>query len=199
MPGRRTRSGVGVRLCRKKESERRVRGLLGVVEWYRCRDKEENYKIISVWHNHVLSEKAGQIVPNLPVLPLEFELCSKSTRLTSQISHKTLLRSISRANLQKADERTDEISLPPLDERHWSPVQLWELERRELILIECIYFLISFVLFPQPREHRIWHKNGLSFIPSTLVDLKKEGALWRLLCFHMEFMVSGSEMLQKSP
>lgn len=65
-------------LRRKKESEKRLRGLLVVVRWYRDGEGEAEKKIIiSVRWYYVLSERKGR-VHNPPVLPLEFELCSKS-------------------------------------------------------------------------------------------------------------------------
>lgn len=52
---------MGVLTLEEKESEKRVRGLLGVVGWYRDGAGEEKKKIIiSVRHCSVLSESLGR-------------------------------------------------------------------------------------------------------------------------------------------
>ena len=76
---------------------KRALGCCGVVQRWGWGGKEKNNYFCSILLR--LEWKSGQTVHSSPVLPLDFELRSKSTRLPSQISRKTPLRGVLRANL----------------------------------------------------------------------------------------------------
>lgn len=144
-----------------KESGRRVRV---VQRW----GWEEKKKITFIWPYYVLSEKQNNERHWCCLWSLN---CVQSLiHLPSQISHKTPFGSVLGANLLNvlAQGRWggQMKSYYSFQMRNTWALLSYENERGELILIECIYSLISVLLPPEPREHSIWHKNCL--IPSTL-------------------------------
>lgn len=177
------------------KKSKRAPGVCGVVQTWGWRGKEKI--IISCWHYYVLSERQGRQFTTHQCC-LWSSNCIQSLKwLPSQVSHKTTLRSVLRVNLLNilAEGRWEDRwnLITPFWWETLEPCSA-ENKRGKLILVECIYSLISSTT---KWVQDLTQKLSILYSLDT-VDLNKEGVLWLPLCFYIESMVSGSEILHKS-